>query len=419
MSKRRVMERSLWRTALLEVRWRNDASRPVYPQMARAVAKGIQLARAVRRPVYDDRTSAGARGKELTVPRSLDRPGQPSVPDQSDAPETPSRLRPTTSQRDLPPTLDRGDQTELADAGRWSKAGLRQRLEHLPPGHPSSLRSDDPESGDARDLKQPEDARISCGETDAIKQNYWSEVPRFLRASAEHVRRWPAERVTLEVDRSRDPGGSWRADSTRYLNPDQYTQVKEEIGQVREKQGPLTERIGEVQKENARGGWLEGLDHRLKGGDRIKEKVAEILKRMPGKDISEIVRELPDAIRYTFCFETGTYASGYWDIRRRIEEQGDRMIYSKNHWRDDPEYKGINTRWVTPEGQMFEVQFHTPESYHAKQEVTHGSYERLRSPLTRDDERMELRSFQQEVCRWISVPDGATAIPDYQRKGQT
>ena len=36
----------------------------------------------------------------------------------------------------------------------------------------------------------------------------------------------------------------------------EYTQVKEEIGQVQEKQGPLTERIGEVQEENASGGWL-------------------------------------------------------------------------------------------------------------------------------------------------------------------
>ena len=44
------------------------------------------------------------------------------------------------------------------------------------------------------------------------------------------------------------------------------------------------------------------------------------------------------------------------------------MIYSKNHWRDDPEYKGINTRWITPEGQRFEVQFHTAESFHAKQQ---------------------------------------------------
>ena len=44
------------------------------------------------------------------------------------------------------------------------------------------------------------------------------------------------------------------------------------------------------------------------------------------------------------------------------------------------EYKGINTRWVTQEGQRFEVQFHTSESFHAKQNVTHDAYERLRNP---------------------------------------
>jgi hypothetical protein len=344
------------------------------------------------------------------VPRWLDRPGQPSVPDQPDATDAPRRLQPES--------LERGDQRELADSGRWSKANLRQRLERLPPGHPSSLGSDDPEpSSEARGLEEPENARISGREADGLKQNYWSEVPRFLRAWADHVRRWP-ERLAAAVDRSKDPAGSWRADSARYLNPEEHTQVREEIGRVREEQGPLTERIGEVQRENVGEGWLEGLDHRLKSGDRIKEKVAEIIKRMPGKDVAEIVRELPDAIRYTFCFEPASYVSGYWGIRQRIEQQGDRIIYSKNHWRDDPEYKGINTRWVTPEGQRFEVQFHTPESYHAKQEVTHSTYERLRSPLTQDDERMELRSFQREVCRWISVPDGATAIPDYQRKGR-
>ena len=44
------------------------------------------------------------------------------------------------------------------------------------------------------------------------------------------------------------------------------------------------------------------------------------------------------------------------------------MIYTKNHWRDDLEYKGINTRGVTPEGQRYEVQFHTAESFHAKKQ---------------------------------------------------
>ena len=94
------------------------------------------------------------------------------------------------------------------------------------------------------------------------------------------------------------------------------------------------------------------------------------------------------------------------------------MVYSKNHWRDDPEYKGINTRWVTPEGQRFEVQFHTAESYHAKQEVTHGSYERLRSPLTQDDERHGLDvCFSGKCAAGSAVPDGASAIADYPPKG--
>jgi hypothetical protein len=366
-------------------------------------------------PVYDDRTSADARGRELTVPRSLDRPDQPSVPDQSDAIETPSRLRSASSHQDLPPTLDRGDQTELADAGRWSKAALRQRLEHLPPGHPSSLRSDDSESGEARGFMEPENARISSGEADTIKQNYWSEVPRFLRAWADHVRRWP-ERVAAVVDRTHGPAGSWRGDGNQYLNPDQHAQANDVIADVSRSEKRLTEYVREAERENTYGGWLEGLGHRLKGEERLKEKIAEKIEHEPNKAPSE-ARQITDAIRYTFCFDAMDYASGYWDVKQRLETREYRMVYSKNHWRDDPEYKGINTRWVTPEGQRFEMQFHTAESYHAKQEVTHGSYERLRSPLTQDDERHALRLYQREVCCWIAVPDGASAIVDYPPKG--
>jgi hypothetical protein len=380
--------------------------------MARAVAKGIQPARAVRRPVYDDRTSAGARGKELTVPRSLDRPGQPSVPDQSDAPETPSRLRPTTSQRDLPPTLDRGDQTELADAGRWSKAGLRQRLEHLPPGHPSSLRSDDPEGAEARGLRQPEDARISSGAADSIKQNYWSEVPRFLRAWADHLRRWPAERVTAIVDRTRDPAGSWRGDGNQYLDPDQHAQTKYEIESVKRREETITQRMAEITRDNTCGGRLEGLTFRCKHDERLKEKTAEKIRAEPDRTPAQAIRAISDAIRYTLCLEPSNYANGYWDFKLRLESSGYRMIYSKNHWLDDPEYKGINTRWASPDDQRFEVQFHTPESYHAKQEVTHTAYERSRNPLTGRSERREIEMFQQEVGMFITVPSDIDNIPD-------
>ncbi len=92
------------------------------------------------------------------------------------------------------------------------------------------------------------------------------------------------------------------------------------------------------------------------------------------------------------------------------------MYLSKNSW-NSREYKGINTRWVTRNGQRLEVQFHTPESFHAKHHVTHAAYERIRNPMISDRERRELRDFQREVSSAIRIPDGAADIPDCEKKG--
>jgi hypothetical protein len=247
---------------------------------------------------------------------------------------------------------------------------------------------------------------------DEPKRDYWSEVPRFSRAWADHVRRWPGERVATEVDRSKDPAGSWRGDGNQYLDPEQHAQANEVIASVARSEKKITDHMQQIHRDNACGGWLEGLPHRLKGEERLKEKIATELTVTPAMSPDEALKKINDTIRYTFCFEPGSYSDGYWDVKQRLEARQYQMIYSKNYWQDDPEYKGINTRWYTPEGQRFEVQFHTPESYHAKQELTHASYERLRNPLTQDDERSELEAFQREVSMWVTVPEGASDIGD-------
>jgi hypothetical protein len=305
-------------------------------------------------------------------------------------------------------------------------------LDRLPAFHPSSPRSDGPESSQARasdekrappesseretDHRQPGHAEMSGREADAVKRNYWSEVPRFLRAWAEHLRRWPAERMAKVVDRTRDPAGSWRGDGNQYLDPEQHAQSKEVIAGVGRSERRLTEHMEEAQRDNAHGGRLEGIEFRRKGDERLKEKIAESLRIAPAKTPEAVIREIPDAIRYTFCFEPGSYTEGYRSITERMQSNGYRMIYSKNHWRHDPEYKGTNTRWITPEGQLFEVQFHTPESYHAKQEITHKSYERIRSRLTDRSERRELEAFQRDVCSWITAPADVASIEDYDER---
>jgi hypothetical protein len=148
------------------------------------------------------------------------------------------------------------------------------------------------------------------------------------------------------------------------------------------------------------------------------EKAAEgLTTSSPDATPQQVLRLIPDAIRFTYCFQPENYTRGYYDIKERFESRGHEMYYSKNYW-TDPEYKGINSRWVTAEGQRFEVQFHTPDSFHAKHQVTHLAYERIHDTTTTSRaERRELHAFQREVSSWIHAPDGAADIPDVKKEG--
>jgi len=245
---------------------------------------------------------------------------------------------------------------------------------------------------------------------------YWTEVPRFQRLWADHDRRWPKDRQPAATDGAIDPPGSHRSKGGFDLSLERQAETADAIGRVREAEPTISAAAQTTEKENTCGGWMEGFKFRLKGDDRLKEKVADKLRDQPDSPPADVLRRIPDAIRYTFCLEPIKYTAGYYDIKQRLEEHGYEMYYSKNWWTNS-EYKGINTRWVTAGGHRFEVQFHTPESFHAKQDVSHEAYERLRNPLTSKREIRELHLFQQEGSSWTPVPDKAADIPDYKKEG--
>ena len=238
------------------------------------------------------------------------------------------------------------------------------------------------------------------GKVDAPR-DYWTEVPRFFLLWQAIADRWPP-RSKQEPGDSRARDG--RADDLL---------VGEKIS-IREP--PISSNVKEIETQNHSKACLMGFGYRLKGEERLKDKIAERLKREPDREPEEIVSTVHDAIRYTFCLEKQSYVSGFGEIKERLESCGYEMYDCKNSW-DNSQYKGINTRWITSEGQRFEVQFHTRESFHAKHEVTHQAYEHLRRPGVGVAERRDLMDFQREVSRWIPVPDRVTDIPDYQKKG--
>jgi hypothetical protein len=303
------------------------------------------------------------------------------------------------------------DQPDAAADRESLRPDLGRRLADLPPSHPSSLRDDTAEHSDSGLDARERGPGGPDRDPEAKQRDYWTEVPRFQQAWADHVRRWPAEKQS-PVDRSRDPEGSWRGDGNQYLSPEQHAQANDVIAEVRRSEETVSGHMRDVERENDAGGTLHGWEFRLKQDDRLKEKIAEVLKQEPSRRAGDAALRVPDAIRYTFCFNSADYSAGYLDVKDRLGNHGYQMIYHKNHWCDDLEYKGINTRWITPGGQRFEVQFHTPESLHAKQEVTHSSYERIRGASAGADERGELSTFQREVSSWIPVPEGVAEIPD-------
>jgi hypothetical protein len=227
---------------------------------------------------------------------------------------------------------------------------------------------------------------------------------------AEYQRKWPPEE-RRPVDTSNDPPGSWRGDGDRFLKVADNSRVEAACDLIADReQEKITPALRAVESQDP-DRHLIALDRRLKGSDRIKEKVHDaisLLRRSPEAAVSRV----SDAIRYTFQYQAAHYTQGVWMDIERLKGQGFELQRLRNSWSDE-QYKGINSQWIERDtGQRFEVQFHTRISFEAKQ-LTHDAYERLRSKQADMFEELVLEAFQRKVAADVPIPSGATDIPDY------
>jgi hypothetical protein len=154
----------------------------------------------------------------------------------------------------------------------------------------------------------------------------------------------------------------------------------------------------------------------LKSDDRFKEKLAKLILQEPDKPVSEHAREIHDGIRYTFIFKKEHYSDGVSHAREQLSSAGFELLVLKNTW-DYEEYKGINTRWLAPAANLpFEVQFHTPESWAAKQQ-THDAYEKINDLRTPAETRERLRAYQTDISRQLEMPAECQEIKNYRKEG--
>ncbi len=251
--------------------------------------------------------------------------------------------------------------------------------------------------------------RIAAGEQAAAeKWDKSAEESRWMWG--EYQRRWPPEE-RAPVDRSADPPGSWQGDRDRFLDVAKNSRVEAECDRIVEREQEKISPAMRAMESQDPDRHLIGFEHRLKGRDRIKEKVYDTMEEV-GSSAAEAVSIVPDAIRYTFQYREAHYTQGVWADMGRLKDQGFELHKLRNAWSGE-QYKGINSQWTEPEtGQRFEVQFHTRISFDSKQ-LTHDAYERLRTHQADKFEQMVLEAFQKKVTDEVPVPPGAADIPDY------
>jgi len=259
--------------------------------------------------------------------------------------------------------------------------------------------------------EQSEEAQQTAAEEQAAAEK-WDENAKESRGMwSEYLCKWPPEERP-KVDKPDAPPGSWHGEGNRTLDPAKNSQVEAACDQIAAReQDKISPALRAVESQNP-DRHLIGFEHRLKGHDRIKEKVCDKIREFVDFSPEEAVSNVSDAVRYTFQYRETRYTQGVWADIGRLEDQGFELDKLKNFWSEE-QYKGINSQWIEPDsGQRFEVQFHTRISFEAKQ-LTHDAYERLRTHQAGKFEQMVLEAFQSKVTAEVPVPPGAADIPDY------
>ena len=138
-----------------------------------------------------------------------------------------------------------------------------------------------------------------------------------------------------------------------------------------------------------------GLEYRLKSKDKTIEK---IVTRKEAKSI----RDLYDVVRYTVEVDVEEYYEKKENIITAMEAQGYKVIKEKDTW-NLPGYKGVNIKMVNPDNSKFELQFHTKESFQAKEDA-HKLYEKQRLPQTSKEEREFLEREMDKIFTKLKIP---------------
>lgn len=248
---------------------------------------------------------------------------------------------------------------------------------------------------------------------DAFLKDNPEEEKEFKKAQNETSDRTQYKALRERLGKEHVPATFGEFQNIKYGNPTEYGILKAQnkgmtyYEKAVENEPLITSSVKGVAKQSD----LEtyGLEHRLKTKDSYLRKIRS--EYNPDGNTYEV----KDIIRYTLGTKNPDELTDKIGIAiDSFTGAGYNTVVVKNSWysKKNP-YRGINTTIVAPNGQKFEVQYHTKESFDLKNGKMHELYERAR--LLDDDsvELIELRKEMFALSKELHIPKGIERVKSY------
>jgi SPP1 gp7 family putative phage head morphogenesis protein len=154
---------------------------------------------------------------------------------------------------------------------------------------------------------------------------------------------------------------------------------------------------------------LVGFGLRVKGRGSLARKIATDAQEQ-GITYEQAAAKVGDRVRFTLQLTEGRYSAGVVEMLSSLESQGFEVYRFKNTWGSGGVYQGVNVNLRTHNGITIELQFHTEQSFEAKEHLNHKLYEERRLPTTPEDRKSELDRLMIENQDRVPKPEGAVGL---------
>lgn len=160
---------------------------------------------------------------------------------------------------------------------------------------------------------------------------------------------------------------------------------------------------------------MYGLKNRLKTKQSLTRKI-ETNAYNDDISLEESASKVKDSVRYTALSPDKDFTKNYFTIKKSLEDKGYTETRCKNYFdlynQGKVKHKSVQSVFESPDGQMFELQFHTPSSQNAKNKKV-PLYEEARKPGIDNARLSEIEAKMNDLAKTVFTPPNVYSIKSH------